>query len=353
MKRFLSLIVQLAVLCIIFVVVLSVLSPFLPFIYQLLLLGFIILLIWALLSPFESLGWWAGWFGRPASQDTIAAALKQTERPEINHYIVYLSGIGAISGDFLYPEEIAFLDTVAARMPHVAIVKDVFPYAMNNNGLTGQRFFTWLWRWIKKLNLEGRKLLTNLINIRNLFQVAVSADRRYGPIYNYGTAEVIRDGLLRQGYHISSGIPVTLIGYSGGGQISLGAAAYLQPMLNAPLQIISMGGVMADDPGIERVDHLYHLYGTKDPVQKLGAIAYAGRWPLLTYSPWNQAKAEGKITMNAVGPITHNDPGGYFEAKEGGDVPNYQAHIVDVVTSLIEQQTKLPLPGQQASKNLE
>jgi hypothetical protein len=41
--------------------------------------------------------------------------------------------------------------------------------------------------------------------------------------------------------------------------------------------------------------------------------------------------------MNAVGPITHNDPGGYFEAKEGGDVPNYQAHIVDVVTSLIEQ----------------
>jgi hypothetical protein len=45
--------------------------------------------------------------------------------------------------------------------------------------------------------------------------------------------------------------------------------------------------------------------------------------------------------------------GGYFEAKKEGDVPNYQAHIVDVVTSLIEQQTKLTLPGQQANKNLE
>ncbi|MFL5694333.1 MAG: hypothetical protein ACJ795_21275 [Ktedonobacteraceae bacterium] len=216
MKRFFSLIAQLVILGIIFILVLSMLSPFLPFIFQLLLLGLIILLIWALLSPFESLGWWAGWSDRSASQDTIAAALQQTERAGINHYIVYLSGIGAISGDFLYPEEIAFLETVAARAPYVAIVKDVFPYAMNNNGLTGQRFFTWLWRWIKKLNLEGRKLLTNLINIRNLFQVAVSADKRYGPIYNYGAAEVIRDGLLRQGYHIGRGIPVlSLVGFLG------------------------------------------------------------------------------------------------------------------------------------------
>src|SRR2546430_481769 len=108
-------------------------------------------------------------------------------------------------------------------------------------------------------------------------------------------------------------------------------------MFKAPLQIILIGGVVGDDPGIEQGDHLYYLYCTKNPVQKLGANAYAGRWPLLTYSPWNQAKAEGKITMNAVGPITHNDPGGYFEAKEGGDVPNYQAHIVDVVSLLIAQ----------------
>src|SRR5690242_602381 len=117
MKRFFSLIAQLVILGIIFILVLSMLSPFLPFIFQLLLLGLIILLIWALLSPFESLGWWAGWSDRSASQDTIAAALQQTERAEINHYIVYLLGIGAISGDFLYPQEIAFLDTIAARAP--------------------------------------------------------------------------------------------------------------------------------------------------------------------------------------------------------------------------------------------
>ena len=43
-------------------------------------------------------------------------------------------------------------------------------------------------------------------------QVLVSADRCYGPIYNFGTAEVIRDGLLRQGYRVGSGKPVTIIG---------------------------------------------------------------------------------------------------------------------------------------------
>ena len=72
---------------------------------------------------------------------------------------------------------------------------------------------------------------------------------------------------------------------------------------------------MADDPGLDHIEHLYHLYGTKDPVQKIGAIAYAGRWPLLPHSPWNRAKARGKITMIALGPIGHNGSKGYFSVK--------------------------------------
>lgn len=68
----------------------------------------------------------------------------------------------------------------------------------------------------------------------------------------------------------------------------------------APLFIISLGGVMADDPGLDAIEHLYHLYWTRDPVQRIGQIAYAGRWPILSYSPWNRAKAEGKIASIAV-----------------------------------------------------
>ena len=288
-----------------------------PFIFQLLGIGILLLLIAGALAPFESLGWWAGWFGRSAGKNAAATSEQKASEKQLpaeaQHYLVYLSGIGAISGDFLEKEEIDLCDQLATRFPGTAVVRDVFPYAMNNRGLTSQRFFTWLWKRIIQVKLRKKTLLTNLINVRNMFQVAVSADLRYGPIYNYGTAEVIRDELLRQGYRVGSGKQVTIIGYSGGGQIALGAATYLHPMLEgAPLRIISLGGVMADDPGLDYIEHLYHFYGTKDPVQKIGQIAYAGRWPILPYSPWNRAKADGKISMIAVGPIGHTGAKGYF-----------------------------------------
>ncbi len=47
--------------------------------------------------------------------------------------------------------------------------------------------------------------------------------------------------------------------------------------------------------------------------------------------------------MMAVGPVTHNDPGGYFEAKSKDSVPNYQAQIVETVVGLIKQRANLKL----------
>jgi pimeloyl-ACP methyl ester carboxylesterase len=219
-------------------------------------------------------------------------------------------------------------------------VQDVFPYAMNNNGLTSQRLFAALWRWIQQRKLNGKVLLANLINIRNLFQVAVSADRRYGPIYNYGTAEVIQAGLLRRGYKIGHGKPVTLIGYSGGGQIAIGAAAYLKTMLKAPLQVISLGGTFADDPGLVYIDHLFHLYGQKDIAQQLATLLYAGRWPLLRYSTWNQAKSEGRVTMICVGPMRHRGSGGYLDDRSYLPTgQSYQDHSVEIMARLISSST--------------
>lgn len=310
-------------------------------IIHLLLFGLILLLIAGMLAPFESLGWWAGWFGATPDQLQKTADM-EAETPlashDADHYLVYLSGIGAISGNFLEKEEIAFLDKIAARVPGMAVVKDVFPYAMNNNGLTGQRFFSMIWQWIVGLKLQNKQLMTMFVNLRNTFQVAVCADLRYGPVYNYGTAEVILQGLQRQSYRIGSGKPVTILGYSGGAQIALGAATYLQSLLQAPLRIISFGGVMADDPGFYHIEHLYHFYGSKDVVQPIGAIAYAGRWPILAYSPWNRAKAQGKITKIPAGPVRHNDPGGYFLVRKDApkDQPAPQDHIVDTVVSFLE-----------------
>ena len=210
---------------------------------------------------------------------------------------------------------------------------------MTNNGLTGQRMFASLWRWVVKLKLENKQLLVVLVVLRNVFQVAVCADTRYGPVYNYGTAQVILEGLKRHGYQVGSGKMVTILGFSGGVQIALGAATYLQPWLQAPLRIISFGGVMADDPGLLHIDHLYHFYGSKDVVQPLGAIAYAGRWPFLSYSAWNKAREQGKITMIPAGPVMHNDPGGYFLPKRNRphDKPSPEELIHERVIEILQQ----------------
>ncbi len=315
--------------------------PFFHFIAQLLILGLLLLVLAGVLAPFESLGWWAGWFGQPADQCKPAAPAEETPgRPppaEAEHYLVYLSGVGVTSGDYLDKKESSFLERLSACLPGATVVKDVFPYAMNNRGLTGQRLFAWMWRWIQRRKFRNETLLSSLVNLRNVFQVAVSADRRYGPIYNYGIAEVILGELRRLGYRVSSGKPVTLIGSSGGGQIALGAATYLKTMLGeAPLYVISIGGVLSDDPGLEHVEHLYHLYGTKDFVHKVGVILYAGRWPVFPRSIWNQAKAQGRIELIAVGPFKHTGRRGYLDPVS--HLENGQSHLertVDTVVRLI------------------
>ena len=121
----------------------------LPTLFKLLGFGIFLLLVIAALSPFESLGWWAGWSGESsAPEDPVTPAPDAGAAgvaPEAEHYLVYLSGIGASAGEYLYDKEIALLDALEANISGGLVVRDVFPYAMNNNGLTGQRFFAWVW----------------------------------------------------------------------------------------------------------------------------------------------------------------------------------------------------------------
>ena len=71
-------------------------------------------------------------------------------------FVVFLSGIGSISGDELLPSETAFLDRLQAALPEARIVRDVFPYAPSGRPLvTGQRVFTWLWRRVLDWRLNG------------------------------------------------------------------------------------------------------------------------------------------------------------------------------------------------------
>jgi hypothetical protein len=216
-------------------------------------------------------------------------------------------------------------------LPEAVIIHDIFPFSVTNNPLNGERQFGWLWERIHKGRLKGRPgILSALIFARNLFQVGVSADPRYGPIYNVGVGHEIARSLFRHGYPLEGGIPIVVMGWSGGGQIALGVGRYLAEGLNAPVYVISIGGVLNSDPAIAYVSHLYHLEGSKDNFPRIADLLFPGRWSIVTYSPWNQARRQGKITFLDPGPMRHTGRGDYFDSRS--QLPNGQSHVDRTVT---------------------
>jgi hypothetical protein len=283
-------------------------------------IGLLALVVSLAMAPMESLGWWAGWLGPGDDPDTPEPAPAPEAGAPPECFIVFLSGIGSISGDALLPQEAEFLDRLQRALPEARIVRDVFPYAPSGRPLlTGQRVFAWLWRRVLEWRLNGTRLLPALLNLRNLFQVLVSADHRYGPLYSYGICRVARDRLDANGFRPGQA-PVVLLGSSGGGQISVGTATYLAAELGAPLYVVTFGGVMASDRGVEAVGRLVSLYGTEDHVYALGRIAFPGRWPLAVGSFWNTAEREHRLTERAIGPIGHAGRGAYLDPspRSGG-----------------------------------
>lgn len=298
-----------------------------------LLIGF---LLAAALSPFEALGWWAGWFGRER-EDIAQTTSPNTIVSEAKHYVIFLSGIHSVSGDTFARREIALLEALRQQLPE-ATVLEIFPYSVDNRALTGQRFFAWFWRLALKLKLSKLAFAGFIINMRNVFQVAVSADHRYGPIYNQGTAETMLRALRKHGYLVGSNVPVTLIGYSGGGQVALGAGKFLKEIIRAPVQVISLGGIMASDPGLLELDGVYHLLGKRDRIARLGPILFPARLPVLPYSSWNQAKASGLIQFIDMGPADHTGRDGYLDAN--ATLPDGRTHLeqtVETIVSLVQQ----------------
>lgn len=287
----------------------------------------IMLLIAAALAPIESLRWWAGWSQRPAPE----APLEKTQAPashNANAYVVYMSGIAAMDPEGMERKENFFLERLRAQMPDAAIISDVFPYSVTNNPLTGERVLARFWAWAKTSRLKRTSILNWLAlflpQIRNILQIAVSADTRYGPIYNFGVAKEVTEALMRSGYQFGSDAPVILLGYSGGGQISVGAAPYLKKILERPVWVIGIGGFYTDDAGILDVAHLYRLSSPIDWIQNLGVFLYAGRWRLLSYSAWNRAQRAGKISVVNVGRMAHTGKGDYM--SRSSKLPDGTSH---------------------------
>jgi hypothetical protein len=251
-------------------------------------------------------------------------------------YLVYLTGIGGFSEKSFLPREQHLLFELKRRFDDVVVVDDIYPYSVTNNGLIDHRTFSGFWRWAVRQK-DKRRPFGFLINMRNMLQIMVAADNRYGPIYAHGIAQVVARGLQRYGYGVGSGVPVYLLGYSGGGEMSISAAGPLRKSLQAPVYVISLGGVVSNDPNVREIEHLYHLYGAHDRVHILGPLLFPGRWPIMWFSHWNRARREGKITFIPMGDMGHNGPGGYLDSLS--QLPDGQSHLdktIATIRSLID-----------------
>jgi len=288
------------------------------FVLSLVWVAVVALIVAGLLAPLETLGWWAGWYDddldTTVNSGDLAAPV--ADAAGVKRFIVYLDGIGKSTFEYL-PDIEEFLDTLAPTLPDdIALVRGIMPYSVMNSPLDEDRPLSFFWKYADKLRFANPASILGLfVNIRNVLIVGVSADQRYGPLYNQGIAQVVYNGLVKNGYLPGSGVPVTFIGYSGGGQMSCACAPYLKRALSAPVDTISLGGVISANNNILKLEHLYHLVGEKDTVERIGPIMFPGRWPLFALSYWNRAKRRGKVTLIPMGPVGHQVPGGILDPK--------------------------------------
>lgn len=305
-------------------------------------IGLVILgiLVWAAISPLETLGWWAGWFGDQIYHDELPSdGPVRSVRPNANSYLLFISGVGRVSNETFSRREREFLRRLALALPQTVVIDDIFPYSVNNLALTGQPFFAGIWRWAFRRKLHGPQLAGYLINLRNIWQVMISADKRYGPMFNQAVAQIFLHTLLRYNYDAAGEEPVYVIGYSGGGQLAVGAAGYLREWIKGPVYVISLGGVFGSEPSLLSITHLYHLHGSGDRSHRLGLIA-PGRWPIFPASPWNRARRQGMVTDLNIGPMGHTGRRGYLDATNTfPDGTPYVDHTVAVIADIVRQTT--------------
>ena len=288
---------------------------------KLLTLAGIILLVWGTVSPVGTIVWWLrqgseslGLKKQPKQLPPTNSSKTIAKNTQINCYIVFLTGVGDFSTNQLTPGEEIFLNSLDKTHPNCVTVRDVFPYSAANEGLGGERLLAPLWEFAN--DAKGwLGAASVLIKIRNLWRFAISADERYGPIYNQGIASAIIDR-MNAAYPIpaSSNKPfkIILMGTSGGAQVALAAAPYLDQWLDSQIVVVSIGGVFAGTDGFYAAKRVYHLQGSRDWVEDIGSIVFPSRWFWTVGSPFNQARQQGHYIELSSGPHEHDGSEGYF-----------------------------------------
>jgi hypothetical protein len=152
-----------------------------------------LLVLWGMVAPVSTIVWWLnqtaeslGLEKKEEKPDVLLQPAVASSASKIDCYIVFLPGVGNFSPDEITEGERRFVDQLAARHPNCVAVRDVFPYSVVNQDLD-QGFLSPLWQAAK----ESESSAYVLIQIRNLWRFAISADDRYSPVYNLSIAHTI------------------------------------------------------------------------------------------------------------------------------------------------------------------
>ena len=309
--------------------------------FRLILLMAGLLMLWGMLAPLSTIVWWLNQtaeslnLAEEEKPDVLRKASITSSTSAINCYIVFLPGVGNFSPDQITPGEKYFIYQLAQRHSQCVVVRDVFPYSVFNQDLGSQELLTPLWEASK----ESDGILRNvLVQIRNLWRFAISADDRYGPIYNLSIAHTIVDR-MNAAYPIAqSDRPINLIlmSTSGGTQVALGATAHLNEWINARLTVVSIGGTFEGRAGFNDAEHVYHLQGDRDWIADLSRVVFPARWSWTVGSPVNQARRQGRYTVCIIGSYEHSGAEGYF----GNEI---SPHGIPYVKQTIKQVDQLPI----------
>lgn len=322
------------------------------------------LALWGMLAPITTIVWWlnqtASSLGFEAKEKEKPDVLQQSDSQQSDSdpavapcYIVFLPGVGNFSPNEIADGEEYFIDQLAARHDNCVAVKDVFPYSIANSGLDKETGLAPIWEAAKNSEYFPGQ---TFIQLRNLWRFALSADDRYGPVYNLGMAHTIVERMHAAQPITRSDQPINLIlvSTSGGTQVALGATDHLHDWIGeARITVVSIGGAFEGREGFNSAEHVYHFYGDRDRVTDLPHVLFPARWPFVVGSPVNQAQREDRYTVCNSGTSDHTGEEGYFGSAISYDNISYLEQTLEEVAQLplwsLDQSLTSECPPRKAS----
>lgn len=268
----------------------------------------------ALLARYEVLAYSAGWRA-PVTELPEGTPYARGAAPDSppDAYLVYLDGIGkrrvrdTRDGGRL-------VKAVLAGAPELRVLGQVQPYSPLADPLADRPVWAWL-----------RRRIGLLLFLHNVMQVFVAADHRYRPLYNRAVGSQIATQLRLAGYQSDRGVPVVLLGYSGGAQAATGAVDELHAQLRCPLTVITLGGFHNGANDLTHAEHVHQLTSASDRIERVGTWIFPQRWRLFRHSKWNSAYRAGKITVHRLDPATHLGPRSYISPE--GRLPDGRSYL--------------------------